>query len=445
MTLHRTGGEDDDYDADGNGQNHIGLSSPLPPPMPVSPNNLESASTIAHTINTLTSTIADGIVHSVAHWRVILLGQATSIMLAIAGGTNDILALECGVSSPSTYNALGYTLVAIFGFVQLRRNNARKKLGKIGSNSNNHNHVGDEANRGEKEEMESFRGGVNSQEGSHVGDLYLNHDDDEDSYDDVDDLTLDESITKRRPSIFSIRRNNNHQEARDLNHYRSSSGSAKRSSPVLLPPAKWYFYFIVALVEAQAFYFIFLAFRYTSFTFVYVSDALAIPSAMMFSRLFMKRRYLWTHIIGCFICIMGIVVNTASDMNNDNGGGGLKNAVASLDHIKGDIFAIIGAVLLGLDDVLSEMIMDHYAGGVSKMLFMKGIFGAFISLIQLVIFERANVYALFSVENVVDRGDGSTSSSPCELSWRMILLVAHVLARALGVAGEMQFLFISEA
>ena len=464
-------------------------------------NDIESSSTIAGgggggvtlaaaTIQTvLTSTIVDGIVHTVAHWKVILLGQIISIILAISGGTNDVLALECGVSAPSTYNALGYTLVAILGGIQWRRSNRRNN--RINNNGGDHdNEAHNRDDHDHEEETKSFRGGSGSgsnREGSFVGDLYLEnesnnnnniHNDEDFDYaddDDVDDLTLDESITKPS-SFFSLRRNNNkyHQETnneryppplhpkhRHHPHNRSTSinNSAKFKSPhhgttsfsaanaanhLLLPPAKWYYYFAVALVEAQAFYFIFLAFRYTSFTFVYVSDALAIPSAMVFSRLFMRRKYLWTHVLGCFICIMGIVVNTASDINNDaqnnNGGGGLNDVLVSLDHVKGDIFAILGAVLLGLDDVLSEMILDNYRGGVSKMLFMKGMFGALISLIQLGMLERDNVYLLFGVDD-----EGGDDGAPCDFSWRMMLLTAHVVSRALGVAGEMQFLFISEA
>ena len=439
---------------------------------------IESSSTIAggegggmtlaaHTIHTLTSTIADGIVHTLAHWKVIVLGQSISIISAIAGGTNDVLALECGVSAPSTYNALGYMLVSIVGYIQLRRNrNNRKNIGN--SFIDNNNNDGINPVEVDEQETESFREG-----GSYVGDLHLEHDNDENendkdfNYDDEDDddLTLDGSITNRS-SFFSLRRNNKknkskphptHKPARSSTakskhnwHITSISANANHS----LPPAKWYYYFVVALVEAQAFYFIFLAFRFTSFTFVYVSDALAIPSAMIFSRLLMKRKYLWTHVVGCIICITGIVVNTALDMNStttdameNNGGGndGGLNVGVALDHVKGDIFAILGAILLGLDDVLSEKILDNYGGGVSKMLFMKGMFGTLISIVQLGIFERDDIYVLFGVDDEGENGASTSSTSPCQLSWRMILLTAHVVSRALGVAGEMQFLFISEA
>ena len=47
--------------------------------------------TVASLAHTLVSTIADGVVHTIAHWKVILLGQGVSIVLAIAGATNEVL------------------------------------------------------------------------------------------------------------------------------------------------------------------------------------------------------------------------------------------------------------------------------------------------------------------------------------------------------------------
>ena len=48
-------------------------------------------STVASLAHTLVSTIADGVVHTIEHWKVILLGQGVSIVLAIAGATNEVL------------------------------------------------------------------------------------------------------------------------------------------------------------------------------------------------------------------------------------------------------------------------------------------------------------------------------------------------------------------
>ena len=364
-------------------------------------------STVASIARTVVSTINDGIVNTVAHWKVLLFGQCVAFVLAVAGGTNEVLHFECKVNAPSTYNTFGYSLIAIWGCCMLRRDMKKDK-------------AKNEPTTEEKERIVD--------EGEHEDHGEEDHNDDED-----DELTLEDDSPRKR-SIFSLRRNKQHRD-----RY-WSSGKSHGSDSKLRPQypfmcglftihAKWYYYFAVAFIEAQAYYLVFLAFRYTSFTFVYVSDALAIPSAMIFTKLFMKRKYLWTHILGCTICIAGIVVNTADDIKLEDG----MEHITSSEHIKGDICAIVGAILLGLDDVLSEIIVSDY-GGVTEMLFMKGLFGAIISLVQMIILERDSLYALFSTEG-----------SPCDLSWRMILFTVHIIARALDVAGEMQFLYISEA
>lgn len=345
---------------------------------------------------TITSTIVTGLVHTVAHWKVLLLGQAISLVLAAAGASNEVLDLECGVSTPSTYNAFAYGIVTLFGLVAFKRES--KKL------------MADEID----EEQLRF----------HVG--AEDEDADDNSADSEDDLTVEHESPTRR-SFFTIRGN----YTTDAKSHGSKSKTRSKYAFLcgsFTIHAKWYYYFLLALIETQAYYFIFLAFRYTSFTFVYISDALAIPSAMMFTRAIMKKRYSWTHLLGASVCIIGIVINTVSDMENKD----LFNGVSSADHIKGDIYAILGAILLGLDDVLSEIVVTDY-GGVNEMIFMKGFYGTAISLVQLLIFELDSVITLFGTEGT------------CDISKRMILFSIHVGTRSLDFAGEMQFLYLSEA
>ena len=102
----------------------------------------------------------------------------------------------------------------------------------------------------------------------------------------------------------------------------------------------------------------------------------------------------------------GIVVNTASDMTVENG---LSHAT-SAEHIRGDLYAIIGAILLGLDDVMSEILVTDY-GGVTEMLFMKGFFGTLISIAQMTLFELDSVLLLF----------GANLGAPCDINRRMTL------------------------
>ena len=145
-------------------------------------------------------------------------------------------------------------------------------------------------------------------------------------------------------------------------------------------------------------------------------------------RLVMGRRYLWTHLAGCAICISGIIVNTTSDLCWEDGGG-IQHLIK---HVKGGVVAIIGMVLLGLNNVLLEIIVNDY-GSVNKMLFIKGLFRMFISVVQLAVLERDDVRALF-------REGGRR-----KLNWRMALFLSHLCTMAMIVAGEMQFLYISVA
>lgn len=362
----------------------------------------DSASLVQSIAHTVTSTIVDGLVNTAAHWRVILLGQGVALVLAIAGASNQILDTECSVSCPFVYNVFTYGIIAIFAAFALKR---EEKLNKV--------------NEIDTEEQERFQS---------TEPINNSGQDDNDVED--DDLTMDSETRQNR---FSFRRSQREKPGRSGNNSTGSKDKI-RTYPFLFGlftiHAKWYNYFIVALVESQAYFLIFVAFRYTSFTFVYVSDALAIPSAMIFTKLIMKRGYLWMHLIGGAICMAGIVVNTASDMSLQDG---LEHA-ASLEHIRGDLYAVLGAVLLGLDDVLSEILVTDY-GGVTEMLFMKGLFGTLISILQMCLFEIDNLRDLF----------GANYGAACDISRRMALFLTHVAFRTTDVWGEMQFLLVSEA
>ena len=80
--------------------------------------------TVASLAHTLVSTIADGVVHTIAHWKVILLGQGVSIVLAIAGATNEVLVsiYLCGAPSKvgdiimKTYTYTYFTSTVFLGY-----------------------------------------------------------------------------------------------------------------------------------------------------------------------------------------------------------------------------------------------------------------------------------------------------------------------------------------
>jgi len=336
------------------------------------------------------ATVVGGVHNTIAHWKVLVFGQLLSFFLAAAGAASEELNGTCHVSVPLTQTALVGGVLMCLGAFKMKGWFAGCYLVRLGRKKK-------------------------------IGDL----NDEEENF------------------CSSPLNNNGDGDDVSLRNAKNDGWGAKRSARprsfcwgLQTIHAPWPAYFAVALVAVEAQYLIFLSFRYTSFTFIYMMDALAIPSAMVFSKLLLRRRYLPTHVLGGIICIGGIALNTISDLKgpDDVEKIGLRSDVNSLEHLKGDILAVCGAVLLGLDDVLSEMMIKKY-GGEDELLFVKWFFGLGISVFQLLILEEASLGALFENE-----GD-----EPCKVSMRFLLLGVYVVFQALDLAGEIRFLGISEA
>jgi hypothetical protein len=226
-------------------------------------------------------TIVDGVQHSIAHWKVLLFGQLISFFLAAAGAASEELNGRCSVSVPLTQTALVGSLLMLLGACKLK--GWCSGLSRAGQHNNKDwdNH--------EEEEEESFCS--NESDDQLMQQQTLNHDQNEDEHDGGSRVFMGKTAVeklKSQPRSFCF-------------------GLQTIHAPSWL-------YFIVALVAVEARYLIFLSFRFTSFTFIYLVDALAIPSAMLFSKLLLKREYHFVHLLGGFICICGIVTNTVFDL-----------------------------------------------------------------------------------------------------------------------------------
>ena len=218
-------------------------------------------------------TITDGVQHSIAHWKVLLFGQLISFFLAAAGAASEELNGACNVSVPLTQTTLVGVLLMLVGACKM------KGWGSGRLQSGQHNEK-DMDNR-EEDEGESF-----------CSPTFDQNDDDNDGGSRVFTYRMKKpplEKSKSQPRSFCF-------------------GLQTIHAPLWL-------YFIVALVAVEARYLMFLSFRFTSFTFIYLVDALAIPSAMAFSKLLLKRDYHFVHLLGGFICMSGVVTNTISDLN----------------------------------------------------------------------------------------------------------------------------------
>ena len=112
-----------------------------------------------------------------------------------------------------------------------------------------------------------------------------------------------------------------------------------------------WFYVVMAFLDAQANFLTILAFRFTTLTSVSLIDALAIPSAMVCSRLILGRKYTGFHLLGVLICILGVTINILSDYHNDQQENeDDEEGKSTSQRALGDFFAICGALLYGLND-----------------------------------------------------------------------------------------------
>ncbi|KAF3520937.1 hypothetical protein DY000_02061748 [Brassica cretica] len=79
--------------------------------------------------------------------------------------------------------------------------------------------------------------------------------------------------------------------------------------------AKWYHYFLLALVNVEANFLVVKAFQYTSMTSVMLLDCWAIPCVLVLTWVFLKTRYSLMKISGVAVCIVGVVMVVFSDVH----------------------------------------------------------------------------------------------------------------------------------
>jgi solute carrier family 35 protein F1/2 len=188
-------------------------------------------------------------------------------------------------------------------------------------------------------------------------------------------------------------------------------------------------YCLMAFLDVEANYFIILAYRYTTLTSISILDALAIPSAMIWSILILGRRYTQIHVIGVLVSILGMSINVMHDYEMDN-----DDNDSIPFKVKGDVLAILGAILYGLNDTLTERIVKIHNGS-QEYLAMLGIIAFGICCIQSLILEQD------SIRTLIYHQDTFT----CSTTQSTLLLLASAIFGFLSYFGMSQFLIKSEA
>lgn len=83
----------------------------------------------------------------------------------------------------------------------------------------------------------------------------------------------------------------------------------------------WWKYFLIALADVEANYFMIKAYSLTILTTIQVIDAFILPITLLFSFIFLKLSYRFNNIIGVVFCLVGCGLIIMADylVKNENG------------------------------------------------------------------------------------------------------------------------------
>jgi solute carrier family 35 protein F1/2 len=264
-------------------------------------------------LSSMKCAISDGISRFFAQWRVLLLGQFLSILLASSVSFSSSMHVQCNVSAPAMQTAIVFFLMSFHVWPVL----LRKRKENISTSNENDLALGESTSIDSSSEI--LRSTSTRSFGS---------------------KNVDESQTSEPHTICC------------------------RLISVSLP---WWVYAGFACVLVEASFFTFLAYRYTSLTSASILDNTNIFAAMIGSRIILKRRYSTTHILGALICCIGVILNITSDVKKSGEDASVLDddlerisVVEYPNRMFGDAMAILGGCMVGLCDVTIELIVKDF-------------------------------------------------------------------------------------
>ncbi|KAG8452950.1 hypothetical protein GDO86_004668 [Hymenochirus boettgeri] len=142
---------------------------------------------------------------------------------------------------------------------------------------------------------------------------------------------------------------------------------------------KWWKYIFLAIADVEANYTIVKAYQFTSITSVQLLDCVGIPVLMALSWFILHSRFRLIHYIAVGVCLLGVGTMVGADVL-----AGREQGKAS-DMLIGDALVILGASLYAISNVCEEYIVKNLTR--EEFLGMLGLFGTFVSGLQLIIVE----------------------------------------------------------
>jgi solute carrier family 35 protein F1/2 len=167
----------------------------------------------------------------------------------------------------------------------------------------------------------------------------------------------------------------------------SASGQACNLLSISTSLPSWQ-YFLLALADVEGNFFLVRAYQYTTITSVQLLDCFTIPCVMVLSVCLFSTTFKKWHIIGCVSCLIGLVLCVISDIVSDRYG----DQQASNAYI-GDLLVCVGCVFYAVSNIGQEIVVKEHDARV-EYLAMLGLYGTFISGVQMLIFERDAIAAI---------------------------------------------------
>ncbi|GKZ01386.1 hypothetical protein MPSEU_001089400 [Mayamaea pseudoterrestris] len=343
--------------------------------------------------------LLDGAYENVCkQWRILALGQLLSFLNVSNGAAQASLSLSCHLFAPLFTLGLVYFCLAL-GLIPIWWNRRRRSNEQTGD-------------------------GVSNQHGAQMSDDLGKH-----------DPPSTHASFFRMDSIMSSASSHGTSQSLlepafqfDPNRNYSLLGIVPLSAPALA-------YLPMACLDVYAQYFFLTSLRYTTLTSVTLLDSIAIPTAMLLSSVVLARKYRCAHFVGIFSCFVGIFMDVFQDYTaEDETGTGGADLQDYPFKIRGDVLAIMGAVLFGCQEVLGEVAVRNL-GGSNEYLSMLGFWASMIAFGQSYISEKDQVTQFFAAHD--QRYCGK------EQAW--ILLVMYIISNTCYYHGVARFLQISDA
>ncbi|KAM8976541.1 solute carrier family 35 member F2 [Pelodytes ibericus] len=142
---------------------------------------------------------------------------------------------------------------------------------------------------------------------------------------------------------------------------------------------KWWKYLFLGIVDVEANYCMVKAYQFTTLTSVQLLDCVGIPVLMALSWFILRSRYRLIHYIAVVVCLLGVGTMVGADVLSGRGDG------KASDMLIGDALVLLGASLYAVSNVCEEYVVKNLTR--EEFLGMLGLFGTFVSGIQLMVVE----------------------------------------------------------